>query len=301
MASRSRHCNSWDIVVREKWTKLFDTQHREIFSTTFHFEKEKSICLTSYTVKTKSKGKKNVVVLSTSRPLHGKTIDDSKEKSQIIKFYDFTTGGTDIVDQLKDCYNTRLKFCRWVMVALSYKLDTARFNKITVWCLKNDSDISSTSSYDFSWNLAKALALPHVQQRTLNGLASSVQLRMKMFLGTALLVDEPVPKVKGTGQRRCQLHMANCHTKTEKDNAPKLTEQRQSCSISICREHSMRVCHGCLRFYISYSLCLAFRLCCSMIVVYTSLEVIKLAFLENKSSYVCCIFPNFIFTFEKKS
>ena len=149
---------------------LFDTQNREIFSTTCHFEKEKkNICLTSYTVKTKSKGKKNVVVLSTSRPLHDKTIDDDKEKPQIIQFYDFTKGGMDIVDQLNDYYTTRSKSCHWVMVALLYMLDTARVNGRTVWCLKNDSDISRTSSYHFSWNLAKALALPHVQRRSLNG------------------------------------------------------------------------------------------------------------------------------------
>ena len=72
-----------------------------------------------------------------------------------------------------------------------------------VW--KNDSDISSTSSYDFTWNLAKALALPHLQRRSLNGLASSVQLKINMFLGKALLVDEPVLKAERrfteTGQR----------------------------------------------------------------------------------------------------
>ena len=43
-------------------------------------------------------------------------------------------------------------------------------------------------------------------------------------------------------------------------------------------------------FYVSYSLCLAFCLCSSMIVFYTSLEVIKLAFLQNKSRYVCYMF-----------
>ena len=218
---------------------LFDTQNREIFSATCYFEKEKkNICLTFYTVKTKSKGKKNVVVLSTSRPLHGKTIDDGKGQPQIIKFYDLTKSRTGIVDQLNDYCTTKSKSCRWVMVALSYMLDTTRVNGKTVRCLKNDSDISSTSSYDFSWNLAKALALPHVQRRSLNGLASSVQLKIKMFLGTALLVDEPVPKVErrftGTGQRtRCQLHMANCHTKKEKDNVPKSTEQCQSCGTLI--------------------------------------------------------------------
>ena len=86
-----------------------------------------------------------------------------------------------------------------------------------------------------------------------NVLASSVQLKIEMFLGTALLLDEPVSKVArrftGTGQkRRCQLRMTSCHTKTEKDNAPKLTEECQSCSISICWEHSMWVCHGCLQW-----------------------------------------------------
>ena len=63
---------------------------------------------------------------------------------------------------------------------------------------------------------------------------------IKMFLETALLVDDPVPKVErrftGTGKsRRCQLHMANCHTKTEKDSATISTEQCQSCGISIYR------------------------------------------------------------------
>ena len=81
---------------------------------------------------TKSKGKKNVVVLSNSRPLHAKTIDDGKEKLQIIKFYGFIKGGMDIVDQLNDYYTTRSKSCRCVMVALLYMLDTARVNEKTM-------------------------------------------------------------------------------------------------------------------------------------------------------------------------
>ena len=70
-----------------------------IFSATCHIEKEKkNIWLILYTFKTKSKGKKNVVVLLTPRPLHGKTTDDGNEKPQIINFYDFKKGGTDMVD-----------------------------------------------------------------------------------------------------------------------------------------------------------------------------------------------------------
>ena len=83
--------------------ELFDTKNREVYSATCHFEQDmKDIALTSYTAKTKSNGKKNVVVLSNSRPLHGEAIDDGKEKPQIIKCYDFTKGGTGIGDQLND-------------------------------------------------------------------------------------------------------------------------------------------------------------------------------------------------------
>ena len=76
-----------------------------------------------YTVKTKPKGK-NIAVLSTFCALHGKTIDDGKQKPQIIKLYYFTKGGTYIIDQLTDYYTTRAKSCRGVTVALFYILET---------------------------------------------------------------------------------------------------------------------------------------------------------------------------------
>ena len=50
----------------------------------------------SYTIKTKSKSKKTLLCCHNS--LHGKMIKDGKEKPKIIKFYDFTKGGTGIVD-----------------------------------------------------------------------------------------------------------------------------------------------------------------------------------------------------------
>ena len=67
------------------------------------------------------------------------------------------------------------------------------------------------------------------------------------------LVYEPVPhkerRFKGSEQRRrFQLHMANCHTKKEKDNAQKSTEQCQSCGISIRGEPSIWLCRGCLQW-----------------------------------------------------
>ena len=62
------------------------------------------------------------------RPLHKKTKDDKKEKQAIYKLYDFIKGGTDIVDQMNDCYTTQAKTLRWSTLGFSYMLDTIRVN-----------------------------------------------------------------------------------------------------------------------------------------------------------------------------
>ena len=146
--------------------EVFDTKNREVLSKTCHFEKDK---ISSYTVQTKSKGKKNVVILSTTRPMHSCTKDDNKSKPQIFKFYDFTKGGTDIVDQMNDYFTTRAKSLRWVMIVLYYMLDTARANAKTIWCIKNGIDHHELKSYNFGWDLAKTLTMPRAIRRDVNG------------------------------------------------------------------------------------------------------------------------------------
>ena len=115
-------------------SKLFIIE--KIFSTTIHFEEEsKDLALMSYTVKTKSKGKKNVLMLTTMRPCLGITKDDGKEKPAIYKLYDFTKGGTDIVDQKISYYSTKAKSVKWKMVAFYFILDTSRVNAQTMLAL----------------------------------------------------------------------------------------------------------------------------------------------------------------------
>ena len=145
--------------------ELKECKTRDVYSRTCHFEKEdKDLCLMSYTVKTKSKGKKNVLMLSTMRPLHGVTKDEAV-KQATYKFYDFTKGGTDIVDQMNDYYSTRSKSLRWDMVALFYMLDTTRVNARTVWCFSQNLDISEVNRHAFGWQLAMELTKPFVDQR----------------------------------------------------------------------------------------------------------------------------------------
>ena len=140
--------------------KLFDVKGREKFSVTCHYEeKEKDMCITSYTVTTKSKGKKIVMILSTMRPMDDCIKDDNKFKPQIFKFYDFTKGGMDIVDQLNDFFTTHAKSDRWAIVVLYYMLDTTRVNLKTLYCMKNKIDIRKHKTFDFTWQLANELCV----------------------------------------------------------------------------------------------------------------------------------------------
>ena len=133
--------------------------------------------------------------------------------------------------------------------------------------------------------MAKALALPHVQRWSLNALASSVQLKIKILKLATTEARENIHRNQ-TKENMSITHGHLAH-KDRKWQCPKI-----NWTLPIMRyQYLPRTFNANLpwlltrKFYFmfSYSLCLAFRLCFRMIVFYTSLEVIKLAFLENKS------------------
>lgn len=65
-------------------------------------------------------------------PFLGVIKDDGKKKPVIIKLYDFTKGGTDIIDQRMLTYSVKPKLSKWAICAFSYMLDVARVNQSTV-------------------------------------------------------------------------------------------------------------------------------------------------------------------------
>ena len=134
--------------------------------------------------------------MPTTRPMHSCTKDDNKSKPQIFRFYDLTKGGTEIVDQMNNYFTTRAKSLRWAMIVHFYMLDTARVNAKTIWCIKNGIDHQELQSYNFGWDLAKTLTMPHLIRRDVNGLGLIVQLKRNLSLGTASVVPEPKPKIE---------------------------------------------------------------------------------------------------------
>ena len=100
-------------------------------------QQEKKLNLHSYLVKTKSCGMSNVLVLSTMQPLLGTVKEGRQPKPALYKLYDFTKGGTDIIDQRMGYYSCKPKSPRWTITALSYMLDTCRVNASTVLAMND--------------------------------------------------------------------------------------------------------------------------------------------------------------------
>ena len=103
--------------------EIKDISTREILSTETYWEQDGDLSLSSYVVRASS-GKKNILMLTTMRPLLGVTSDDGKKKPALYKLYDFTKGGMDIVDQKFGNYTVKTKSRKWTTVAFSYLLDT---------------------------------------------------------------------------------------------------------------------------------------------------------------------------------
>ena len=79
-------------------SKIKELSSRELLSNDVYWEENGKTILGSYVVKT-YKGKKNFLMLSTMEPMLRVTKDDQKLKPQMYKLYDFTKGGTDIIDK----------------------------------------------------------------------------------------------------------------------------------------------------------------------------------------------------------
>ena len=102
-----------------------------------------------------------------------------------------------------------------------YMLDIAFLNAKTIWCIKNGNDHHKLKSYNFGWDLAKTLTMPHTIRQDVNGLGLMVQVKRSLFLGTAFAVPEPKPKIKKrfectAKRKKYVIHRANCRTKQKK-------------------------------------------------------------------------------------
>ena len=251
--------------------EIKDMEDREDFSYNCYWEaNEKKLVLHSYVVKTKSTGKRNVLMLSSMPPLLG-TMKDSKRKPAIYKFY---KGGTDVVDQRIQFYSCKTKSRRWTTIAFSYVLDTCRVNAGTIMAMNKGEDPKKQNSFMFGWDLGMSLVLPHVQRRSWNNLPRSITDKIEVILKNSDLQnfqalatrsseqrpshsstsnDSPMRKqfdTKSQKRRRCHFcppcrTSEPCQKRSRKD-FPKSKNQCQICGKAVCPIHALQACKDCM-------------------------------------------------------
>ena len=99
-------------------------------------------------------------MLSTAPPILGFTKDDGKSKLGIYKVYDFTKGGTDIIDQRMGFYTCKPKSRKWTITVFSYIIDTACVNSSTTFALQKKDDPFNQDSFEYCCTLLYQLVKP---------------------------------------------------------------------------------------------------------------------------------------------
>ena len=191
--------------------------HREIQSTEFYWDKEHDLVLESYVVISSTKEKRNVILLSTHKPILGTTIDDDKNKAALYMLYDFTKGGTDIVDQRMGFYTCRFKSHKWSIVTFSYIVDMVRVNSSTLFSLNENKHLLKQSSFEFGMNTVCSLAGPFIEPRNQSHLAPSIKRKISVVLD---MMQLPNPATAPSNR-------------ADVGNFPSKSEKRSTCFMCI--------------------------------------------------------------------
>ena len=234
----------------------------------FREENEKKLVLNSWVTRTKTSGFKNVLLLSTVSPLLGVTKDDNKKKPAIYKLYDFTKGGTDIVDQRIGLYTCRTKSRRWTMSAFSYILDTCRVHAATVYALNHGKDPRKIDAQNFIGCLVKQMISLLLRRRQLTGLHAAVKNDIKTVIqwldqeaeSNTCVQSQPAGSssndqvqqkhpTKGEKRRRCYVCVSEISGRP--DYSKKIIQmsasknQCQECCKPTCSKHTFQICPEC--------------------------------------------------------
>lgn len=262
-----------------------DLSGRADLTTKTFCEEKGMVVLTSYAVKTKSKGLKNVLIMSTIPPIMGITKDDLKFKPAIGKLYDFTKIVTEIIDQKNARNTTKTCSVKWTRTAFAYILDMIRNNAMVVFAMNRGQDPRDIDTFNFTVRLAERLTEAHMKKRKSEGLKTDVLEKMKKAGAGESNIEENNLELKSwTGsRRRCRMcidsvkseesltpgkkatvldtpekdkkrrrHDESIETppitkKAKKDIISKVKRQCQCCEEALCtsKEHQVIFCQMC--------------------------------------------------------
>ena len=169
------------------------------------------------------------------------------------------------MDQRCDANTTGTKSRKWTKKAFCWILDVARVNAQTILGLNLGKDPRKMDSFQFGWDLALSLVLPHLQRRRVSqGLQRELTTKMDTVLkymhkevrvaaaqlpGDDESCWELCIAARGADkEQRCTVCMKDLPVEGNKKAKGKLSKQKtkcQMCEIPVCKNHSVQTCQGC--------------------------------------------------------
>ena len=187
-------------------------------------------------------------MLSTAPPILGIPKDDGKTKLGIYKVYDFTKGGTDIVDQRMGFYTCKPTFRKWTITVFSYVIDMGRVNSSTTFALEKKYPCKQ-DSFEYCYTLLYQLVKPFMQSRSLNGLTTLVRQKIELIIGKrqSEVKGEAVGPPMSEDKERCHVCISNLAGVGHKlkKNQNRVKTLCRICKKHTCKDHLIATCEIC--------------------------------------------------------
>ncbi|XP_015120075.1 piggyBac transposable element-derived protein 4 isoform X1 [Diachasma alloeum] len=207
--------------------ELTAVQKRPVSSSLFCFTDE--CTLVSYV----PKKSRNVLLLSSLH--HDDKIDEetgSRQKPEIMTFYNATKGGVDVVDELKGNYSVNRETRRWPMVVFYGLMNIAGINSQIIYRENTGAKITRRA---YLSDLAKSLVLPQLNRRfTIRTLGPELR---GVIRKVAQIPNEVLEFDDGQTQGYCPYCPRRANKRSKK--------RCHICHKFICPSHTSYTCGAC--------------------------------------------------------
>ncbi|XP_069585014.1 piggyBac transposable element-derived protein 4-like [Ranitomeya imitator] len=238
--------NSWNmtLVGTVRKNKRFlpnnmqPAKERPVYSTNFAYNHDATVC--SYVPK-----KNKSVVLLSSMHMTGEVEETLAAKPEIIKYYNITKGGVDVMDKMLGEYTVKRRTSRWTLAFFYNMIDVSGLASYIIYREHNPSFRAKDQRRKFLKDLANQLCMIAIEDRSTNKMIMRnhfLRGAVEMVLGRCIVVaSQPAagPKIPH-GSRGPSPVVGSCYVC--RDLRRKQRKTRKSCVVCvkpICDEHSV--------------------------------------------------------------
>ena len=209
--------------------KFINVKRRQEYSSLFAFSDK--MTLVSYI----PKPRKSVILLST---LHHDSIIDEEDKfkPQIIKYYNKTKIGVDLLDQMLKYYRCYRRTARWPLVLFLNFVDISCLNAYILWMKLHPlwNENQNNKRRHFLLELGKALVLSFIEHRDTSNLHTRILRAIEAVPNKSIKRETTASGIPGTDLTVKRGRCVICPRSKDR----KIPTKCSQCNEFVCAEHS---------------------------------------------------------------